>query len=95
KRLEKVERSDPFHQFLLAMEYEKQGDGTRAAQHYLRAIKLHANEHRFYFGLARAYLLNHDLRRARRALERAISLASDEPTRASYQATLEQWRASP
>src|SRR5690606_39196937 len=30
KRLEKVERRDPFHHFLLALEYEKQGDDARA-----------------------------------------------------------------
>lgn len=95
KRLDKVERSDPFHQFLLAMEYEKQGDGARAASHYLRAIQLHGNEHRFYSGLARAYLLNGNPRRARRALERALSLTKDEATRASYQARLEQLPASP
>jgi cytochrome c-type biogenesis protein CcmH/NrfG len=95
KRLEEVERSDPFHQFLLAMEYEKQGDGARAVKHYLRAIQLHGDEHRFYSGLARAYLLKTDPRRARRALQRALSLARDEPTRASYQARLEQLPASP
>ena len=90
KRLDKVERSDPFHQFLLAMEYEKQGDGARAAKHYLLAIRLHGSEHRFYSGLARAYLLDGDPRRARRALERALALARDEASRGSYQARLEQ-----
>ena len=95
KRLEKVERSDPFHQFLLAMEYEKQGDGARATKYYLRAIQLHGHEHRFYSGLARAYLLDGDPRRARHALERALSLVRDEPTRASYQARLEQLLVSP
>ena len=95
KRLEKVERRDPFHQFLLAMEHERQGDGASAARYYLRAIQLHGDEHRFYSGLARAYLLDDDPRRARRALERALSLASDEATRASYQARLEQLQASP
>lgn len=95
KRLDKVERSDPFHEFLLAMEYEKQGDGARASRHYLRAIRLHGDEHRFYSGLARAYMLDGDPRRARQALERALSLATDEAFRASYQARLEQLPASP
>ena len=95
KRLDTVERSDPFHQFLLGMEYEKQGDGARAAEHYLHAIRLHGGEHRFYSGLARAYLLDGDPRRARRALKRALSLARDEASRASYQARLEQLPASP
>jgi Flp pilus assembly protein TadD len=95
KRLEKVEQKDPFHHFLLAMEYEKRGDGARAVAHYLRAIRLHGGEHRFYSGLARAYLLDGDPLRARKALQRALSLAGDRDSRASYQARLEQLRASP
>jgi Flp pilus assembly protein TadD len=94
KRLEKVEQKDPFHHYLLAVEYEKRGDGARAVEHYLRAIRLHGDEHRFYSGLARAYLLDGNPRRARRALLRALSLASDQATRASYQARLEQLPAS-
>jgi Flp pilus assembly protein TadD len=95
QRLEKVEREDPFHHFLLAVEYEKRGDGGRAVKHYLRAIQLHGGEHRFYSGLARAHLLDDDPRRARRALKRALSLARDEASHASYQARLEQISASP
>jgi Flp pilus assembly protein TadD len=95
KRLEKVEQKDPFHHFLLAVEYEKRGDGAHAVERYLRAIRLHGGEHRFYSGLARAYLLDGDPRRARKALERALSLARDGDSRASYQARLEQLRASP
>ena len=94
QRLEKVERSDPFHQFMKAMEYEKQGDGAQAIRHYLRAMRLHGHEHRFYSGLARAYLLDGDPRRARRALQRALSLAKEEAARASYQARLKQLHAS-
>jgi len=90
KRLEEVEQLDPFHHFLLAAEYEKRGDGARAVEHYRHAIRLHGDEHRFYSGLARAYLLEGDLRRARRALRRALSLAEDQAARASYQARLEQ-----
>jgi Flp pilus assembly protein TadD len=95
RRLEKVERRDPFHQFLLALEYEKRGDGARAVKHYLRAIGLHGDEHRFYSGLARAYLLDDDPRRARRALQRALFLAGDEATRSSYQSRLQQLQAWP
>ena len=90
-----MEQKDPFHQFLLAMEYEKQGDGARAAKYYLRAIRLHGDEHRFFSGLARAYLLDGDPRRARHALERALSLATDDASRASYQTRLDQLPASP
>jgi tetratricopeptide (TPR) repeat protein len=63
-RLEQAQLADPFHQFLLANEYEGRGDYPRAVEHYRRAIRLHGNEHRFYFGLARAYLLMGETRRA-------------------------------
>ena len=88
RRLEKVQRDDPFHQFLAAAEYERQGDAARAVKHYQRAIKLHGSEHRFYYGLARAYLLSDDHRRARRALERALALGKDDATRAGYRELL-------
>ena len=88
KRLEKVQSSDPFHQFMLAIEFEKQGDGAMAASYYKRAIRLHGGEHRFYLGLARAHVLDGDTRRARRALEHALALAKDETTRAEYRTAL-------
>ena len=94
KRLQELEQKDPFHHFLLAAEYENHGDGARAVEHYLRAIRLHGGEHRFYSGLARAYLLDGDPRHARKALERALSLARDEGSRTAYQSRLEQLRAS-
>ncbi|MCY7354300.1 MAG: tetratricopeptide repeat protein [Lysobacter sp.] len=89
RRLEKVQRKDPFHQFLLAVDYEKHGDYRRAASHYQRAIRLHGTEHRFHFGLARAYLQLGDTRRAGLALARAHAL-SDDGTRDLYQAKLDR-----
>lgn len=88
KRLEKVQSSDPFHQFMLAVDFEKNGDGAMAARYYKRAIRLHGGEHRFYLGLARAHVLDGDIRRARRALEHALALATDEGTRAEYRTAL-------
>ncbi|HEY5972857.1 MAG TPA: tetratricopeptide repeat protein, partial [Pseudoxanthomonas sp.] len=41
RRLEAARLKDPFHQFLLALEYEKQGDYPRAIAHYKRAIRLY------------------------------------------------------
>ena len=89
KRLEKVQSSDPFHQFMLAVGFEKQGDGAQAARYYQRAIKLHGGEHRCYLGLARAHALTGDTKRARNALQDALALAKDEPTRAEYRTALE------
>lgn len=89
RRLEKAQLKDPFHQFLLAAEYEKQGDYPLAVDHYKRAIRLYDGEHRFYFGLARSYLHMGDARRAGRALTRAHAL-SDDATRGLYQAKLDK-----
>jgi tetratricopeptide (TPR) repeat protein len=91
QRLEKARLRDPFHQFLLAADYERHGDYARAAEHYRNAIRLHDAEHRFYFGLARAYLQLGQARRAGRALNRAQEL-SNGSTQALYQAKLDNLR---
>ena len=56
KRIERARLGNPFHFFMLAVEAEKIGDYAAAAEHYRRAIRLYDGEHRFHFGLARAYL---------------------------------------
>jgi len=91
KRLERVRARDPFDQFLLALEHERSGDYKGAVTYYLRAIRLYSQEHRFYQGLARAYLHLGDSRRAGRALAKAQSL-TEGATRAQYQAKLERLR---
>lgn len=87
RRLEEARSRNPFHQFLIAAEYEENGDHARAAEHYRSAIRLHDGEHRFHFGLARVYLHLGDHRRAGRALARAHALSTDA-TRSIYQAKL-------
>ncbi|NDK40278.1 tetratricopeptide repeat protein [Pseudoxanthomonas gei] len=84
RRLDKVQQADPFHQFLMAAEYERQGNATLAIRHYQRAIRLYGDEHRFYYGLARAFILGGNQRRASRALERALELSHDDATRNLY-----------
>lgn len=88
RRLRKAQLADPFHQFLLANEFEKHGDHTHAVIHYQRAIRLHGKEHVFHFSLARTYLLMGDTRRASKALARAYAL-SDQITRHDYQARID------
>lgn len=88
RRLQKVQLKDPFHQLLLAIGCEKRGDYANAIVHYKRAIRLHRDEHRFHFGLARAYMQLGDLRHARSALARAYELADDDSERSRYQAKL-------
>lgn len=90
RRLDKVRQVDPFHQFLMAEEYERQGNASLAIRHYQRAIRLHGGEHRFHYGLARAYLLLDDRRAAARAMQKALALARDEATLGAYRLKLEQ-----
>lgn len=91
RRLERARRRDPFHHFLLALEKEKRGDYAGAVRHYRSAIRLHGDEHRFHFGLARAYLQLGKARRAGRELERARDLGNAD-VRARYQAKLDRLR---
>lgn len=91
KKLQAVEARDPFHHFLVGAEYERKGDLVRAVKHYRRAIRLYPDEHRFHFGLARAYFLQGDNHRAGKSLARAREL-SDGDTRQLYQAKLDVLR---
>ena len=77
KRLERVQRKDPFHHFLLAMDYERSGDYESALEHFRRAIRLLPREYRFHAALAAAYRQVGDTRRADKALARARALGGD------------------
>jgi len=88
-RVERAQRHNPFHHFLLATEDEAQGEYASAARGYRRAIALYDGEHQFYYGLARAYLHLGQYRKAGDALRRAQSLA-DRTTAQRYQAKLDQ-----
>ena len=89
RRLDRVQQKDPLHHFMQAMDYERNGDYTQAIRHYRQAIRLHADEHRFYSALARAYLKAGNARGAGRALKRAQAL-TDGATRAAYRAQLQE-----
>lgn len=94
-RLDKVQRTDPFHQFMLALECENDGDYRCAVARYKRAIRLQGDEHQFHFGLARAYFLAGDLGRAQRELGRAYTLGGNEKVRSVYRQkldSLQRWR---
>lgn len=92
RRLEKAQLADPFHQFLLAMDYEGRGEHARAAGHYRRAIRLHGDEGLFHFGLARTYFAMGDDRRGKRSLARAYALGDDD-ARDLDQARVQRTRA--
>lgn len=91
-RLERARRADPFHQFMLAVHAEQRGDYHEAVSRYRRAIRLDGEAHPFHFGLARAYFLLGDTRRAQHALLLARALGKDDSTRNRYQAKLDSLR---
>ena len=94
-RLDRLQRSDPFHQFMLALECENNGDYECAVARYRRAIKLQGEEHQFHFGLARAYFLAGDLGKAQREMGRAYTLGGTDQVRDVYRRKLEglrRWR---
>jgi Flp pilus assembly protein TadD len=91
-RLDKVQRTDPFHQFMLALECENRGDYDCAIKRYRRAIQLQGEQHQFHFGLARVYFLAGDLASAQRELGRAYSLGGTENVRSVYRQKLENLR---
>lgn len=88
ERIERARLRDPFHYFTRALAHEQRGEYRDAVRQYRRAIKLLGSEHRFHFGLARAYLHLGDARRAGAALRRAYELG-DGRARDRYQAKLE------
>lgn len=91
RRLRAVQAADPFHQFVLGLEYEAAGNARMASRQFRRAIRLHPYEHRFHFGLARAYMAERLWVRAGRALNKALEL-SEGDVRGIYAAKLEWLR---
>ncbi len=90
-RLDGQQQTDPFYHFLQGVDYEHAGDYPHAIDHYLRAIRLHDGEHRFYAALAHAYELAGDTQHAIKALALAKWLSTD-PARAAYQSQIEALR---
>ncbi|MDA3304277.1 MULTISPECIES: tetratricopeptide repeat protein [Stenotrophomonas] len=95
QRLQSVQREDPFAQYMLGAEAERAGQLDQAIRHYRQAVRLYDTAYQFHFGLARAYFLAGQLKRADRELLRAQELGG-APQQARYQAKLDslaRWRA--
>jgi Flp pilus assembly protein TadD len=75
QRLQKIQRKDPYFQFMQAEDAARQGDYAGAVQHYQQAIRLFDGDWHFYVGLAQAYRQLGEERRARRATNRADALS--------------------
>ena len=78
-------------QFRLGNEAEQRHDYTDAIRAYRRAISLYSTAHQFHFGLARAYFLTGDNRRASVEMSKARDLAGTNADflKAQYQAKLD------
>ena len=87
-RLQRSNLRNPFYHFMQGVAAERRGDYPTAIADYRRAIRLYPGAHQFQFGLARAYSLNGDNRRATRAMQQARALGDSERVRAVYQAKL-------
>lgn len=95
RRLESLKSEDPFTQYMLGTTAERAGQLDVAIRHYRRAVRLYDTAHQFHFGLARAYFLAGQLKRADHELLRAQELGG-APEQARYQAKLDslaRWRA--
>lgn len=87
-RLQQVRARDPFHQYTLGTEAERNGRYADAARYYAAAIKLYPDAHQFHFGLARVSFLTGNLVVADRELRTARSL-SPVSEQQRYQAKLD------
>jgi Flp pilus assembly protein TadD len=96
-RLARVQRTDPFAQYMLGARAEQRRDYAGAVTFYRRAIRLYGTAHPFHFALARAYFLSGDPRRASQEMQRARDLAAEngDAVQSRYQAkldSLQRWR---
>ena len=74
KRLERVQASDPFSQYLLGQRSSGKGDYAKAIAHYRHAIRLMQKQPMFYRGLAEAYRQTGELVASQHAEQRAEEL---------------------
>ena len=98
ERLARIQRGDPFVQYMLATQAEQRHDYAQAIHHYRRALRLYNSAHQFHFGLARVYFLSGDNHRASIEMQRARDLAGadGDALKDQYQAkldSLQRWRA--
>jgi len=94
RQLQSVQRTDPFVQYMLGAQAERNGDLGASIRYYRRAVRLYDTAHQFHFGLARAYFLSGQIQRADRELLRAQALGGTSE-QARYQAKLDslaRWR---
>lgn len=77
RRLDDVQRRDPFRSFILGLQHERQGDDPLALEYYLRAIRMHRGEPQFHLAVARIYDRLGEPGQAQRSLARARALGDN------------------
>jgi tetratricopeptide (TPR) repeat protein len=75
KRLDNLQKRDPFYHFLRGLKSERQKDYWSASKHFRAALRLYKLEHRFHFALARSEFRLQQLNNAYEALTAAIKLS--------------------
>ncbi len=94
QRLQNERQGDPFVQYMLGVQAERQGDLPRAIRSYRRAVRLYDSAHQFHFALARAYFLDGQPKQADVQLRRALQLggASQQARYQDKLDSLQRWR---
>lgn len=73
-KIEKKRRENPYYYAMLGDEAAFKNDFKKALQYYKKAINLNRNIHEFYYGLAKVYYRLNAVKKAKKAMGRAIKL---------------------
>ncbi|QDH70219.1 tetratricopeptide repeat protein [Marilutibacter alkalisoli] len=92
RRLARMERRDPYRNFVVGLQHERRGDHEAALDAYRRAIRLHRGEPQFHLGLARVHALMGNEREAGRQWAMARSLKSRPADRGARDAFRDPYR---
>lgn len=86
--IHKLRIRNPYYHALLANEAFFNGSYQQALKHYKKAISLDDEQHEFYFGLAKVYYKQDNLKLAKRAMSKAVVLTKVKDTQRQYIAKL-------
>jgi len=86
--IHKLRIRNPYYHSLLASEAFFNKKYQQALQHYKKAISLDDDQHEFYFGLAKVYYKQENVRLAKKAMTKAVALTKTKNTQRLYIAKL-------
>ncbi len=85
QNIERQRLSNPYYHAMLAQRSYFEQDYQQAVTHFKRAIRKNREEHTFYFGLAKAYLMLNDFDSSNRYLSKAKALSAEQGQKQIYQ----------